>query len=377
MLANNAAGALSYRYGSVRDWVEALDVVLSDGSIRRFERSAAVSLDAAFSGLHRGLVRDLGAARPTAWPAVRKNSSGYALDRFLPSGDPVDLLVGSEGTLGFIVGARLRLAPLPPKEVVALLALPTRDAFPAVLARAEEAKAAAVEFFGARFLDVSGLRHSPETSGIAGSASALMLIGLGGEEELVSDGLDVLLELASDLGTPLVAAKTADERARFWGLRHAASPAIAACAEDGLVSMQFIEDSVLPPARLGEYLEVLQEILRSEEMDAVVFGHAGDANVHVNPLVDVRTSDWREKARRILEQTVDEVARLGGTLSGEHGDGRVRAPFLQRMWGADLARSFGRVKDVLDPHGIFNPGVVIPLPSQDPLEGIWAGARDS
>src|SRR5690606_39084488 len=107
-------------------------------------------------------------------------------------------------------------------------------------------------------------------------------------------------------------------------------------------------------------------------MDAVVFGHAGDGNVHVNPLVEVGRPDWRDRVRAVLEATVDLVAELGGTLSGEHGDGRLRAPFLERIWSPPLAGAFRAVQRHLDPTCIFNPGVILPLTGQDPLDGLWA-----
>ncbi len=134
--------------------------------------------------------------------------------------------------------------------------------------------------------------------------------------------------------------------------------------------MQFIEDSVVPPARLPEYLRGLEPILAEEDTDAVVFGHAGDGNVHVNPLIDVGYPHWRDRVARILERTADLVAALGGTLSGEHGDGRIRGVFHERVWGSRLTDAFRSVKSSLDPAGIMNPGVIVPLPGQDPLEGL-------
>ena len=162
---------------------------------------------------------------------------------------------------------------------------------------------------------------------------------------------------------------------RLWSVRHAASPVIQSRASEGLVSMQFIEDSVVRADRVPDYLRGLGQILEQEETDAVMFGHAGDGNVHVNPLVDVRRPDWRDRVRRILEATVDLVAGLEGTLSGEHGDGRLRGPFHPRIWGETLTGAFGRVKATLDPHGIFNPGAVVPLPGQDPLAGLTRERR--
>ena len=161
------------------------------------------------------------------------------------------------------------------------------------------------------------------------------------------------------------------DRRNLWNVRHAASPLIAESARTGLVSTQIIEDSVVPPEALGAYLSGVDEILQAADTDAVIFGHAGDANVHVNPLLDVGRSSWRDHARALLKETADLVADLGGTLSGEHGDGRLRAPFLEQIWGPKLTACFERTKATLDPAGVLNPGVIIPRPDQDPLEGLW------
>jgi FAD/FMN-containing dehydrogenase len=125
----------------------------------------------------------------------------------------------------------------------------------------------------------------------------------------------------------------------------------------------------VPPRAIGAYLGSVQEILARHDTRGIVFGHAGDGNVHVNPLVDMTRTDWQVRIRSMLEETVDLVAELGGTLTGEHGDGRLRAPFLERIWGRATTSTFRAVKDLLDPDGILNPGVVLPLEGQDPLEG--------
>ena len=127
---------------------------------------------------------------------------------------------------------------------------------------------------------------------------------------------------------------------------------------------------MVPPERLSEYVDGVEELLKADDTDAVVFGHAGDGNMHVNPLVDVHRPAWTEGVRRVLEGTAELVRHLGGTLSGEHGDGRVRAPYLATVWPDDCVAAFQGVKRALDPSGVFNPGVILPLPGQDPLEGL-------
>lgn len=143
-------------------------------------------------------------------------------------------------------------------------------------------------------------------------------------------------------------------------------------AERGLHSAQFIEDSVVPPDRLLDYIRGVAGILESAELDAVIFGHAGDFNLHVNPLVPDGDPDWLERVRQVPHATTDLVAHLGGTLTVEHGDGRLRAPLLHRIWDAPTVAAFRAVRSALDPGRILNPGVILPLSDQDPLAGLGA-----
>lgn len=371
MAANNAAGARSFRYGAVARWVHALEVVLADGSVALLERGCP---HPRFAGPREGAARALG-PEGLAWPAVRKNSSGYALDRFLPAGDPVDLMVGSEGTLGIITAVHFDLPPAPPARALVLLPVPAEALLDPLVAEVRAWGASACEFLGRRFLDVSGLRHDPDLGSLAGEHPALLLVELEGDGDAVEAAVVQVRAAATGLGVPVRVGRTSREMASLWRARHAASPVVAARAAEGLVSMQFIEDSVVPQGRLSRYLAGLDAILGDEHTDAVVFGHAGDGNVHVNPLVDVRRHDWRERVARILDRTVDLVASLGGTLAGEHGDGRVRAPFHVRIFGARTSSAFAAVKEAMDPRGILNPGVIVALPGQDPLLGLSPARR--
>jgi FAD/FMN-containing dehydrogenase len=134
--------------------------------------------------------------------------------------------------------------------------------------------------------------------------------------------------------------------------------------------MQFIEDGAVPPSKLPDYVRGVRESLSKREVKGVIFGHAGDAHVHVNPLIDVGQADWRARVTGLLEDVVALTARLGGTLTGEHGDGQLRTPLLKRVWHKDALRTFALVKKAFDPSNTFNPGVKVPLPKQQPLEDI-------
>ena len=364
-LANNAAGARSFRYGSVRDWVQSARVVLADG--RPVELEAGVT--APFGELHRTL-------SPAAdqilmgWPKVRKNSSGYALDRYLANGDALQLLLGSEGTLGVITEAVLRLAPVPEAVTLALVAVRTLDDISRISTLAETLDATACEFFGRRFVELT--QGGPGGVRVPRHSAALLLVELAGSAKQTRAAMAALQSTAVELGADFQFATAEDERRRLWSVRHGASPAIAAATGDHVVSTQFIEDSVVPVDRLPDYVRGVEAILGSVDFDGVVFGHAGDGNAHVNPLVPTQEPDCIERIRRALDETVELVAGLGGTLAGEHGDGRLRAPFQDRIWGATTLEAFRTVKATLDPDEILNPGVILPVSGQDPLDGLGA-----
>jgi FAD/FMN-containing dehydrogenase len=372
VVANNGAGARSFRHGSIRPRVVALEGVDARGETFRLGPEAASDPWGPFDpgiGAEAGTGTGTGGRIP-GWPRVRKNASGYALDAYLPRRDLRQLLIGSEGTLALITEVELSLEPVPETRGLTLVAAGDAPELAAFCETARQIGASACEFLGRRLLSMCQLDRDPELGLLARGAWALVLIELEGTEDEVEAGLRAL---GRDLGgSPRWSVTTRDPEAmdRLWGLRHRASPIIAREAGEGRISTQFIEDSVVPPDAVGLYIEGVEEILQARGFDAVVFGHAGDGNVHVNPLVDVESPDWRDRVRATLHDTAGLVRDLGGTLSGEHGDGRIRAPFLQKIWDEAHLEAFRRVKDHFDPQGILNPGVVLPLPGQDPLEGL-------
>jgi FAD/FMN-containing dehydrogenase len=334
-----------------------------------FRVGAGLPLPEPFSTL-RDALREFPGSELPGWPRVRKNSSGYALDRFLPSGDASQLLAGSEGTLAFITEVELRAPRLPPAKGLAVVAAGSAYELTAIALEADRIGAETCEFLGARLLAMAGIDRHPEVGALARGAYALALLEVMGSKEEVALKLAAATRIGQDLGRGSLATAEPEAVDQLWHLRHDASPTIAREAGHGRFSVQFIEDSVVPPENLGAYLDGIEVILRDHALDAVIFGHAGDGNVHVNPLVDTSNPDWPSQVRGTLEAVVELVASLGGTLSGEHGDGRLRAPFLREIWAPALVDGFRSVKETLDPRGILNPGVILPLEGQDPLAGL-------
>lgn len=372
MVATNAAGAHTLRHGATRRWVTALDCIFADGSratIRRGE--PGYKSDAGCPPLDRlehtvrARLREEGAA--VKRPGVRKNSSGYGLSDFAATGDVADLIVGSEGTLALVVGVELALAP----AVGATSSLrATFDDLDQVVSAANcvrDLGASACELLDSSFLRIA------ESGGalpkFMRGATAVLLVEVEGGDEAEA------MQLATGIRSALIecggrtvefAAVAAEER-ELWDLRHAASPILS--RDPVLKSVQVIEDAAVPPEQMSAYIRGVRAALSRQELKGVIFGHAGDAHIHVNPLVDVRDSAWRAKLDALLSEVTNLVVTLGGTLSGEHGDGRLRAPLLPRTWPRSNAMDLFRlVKQTFDPAGILNPGVKLTLTGQQPLE---------
>ncbi|MGH7625276.1 MAG: FAD-binding oxidoreductase, partial [Gemmatimonadaceae bacterium] len=288
MASTNAAGAHTLRYGSMRPWVTALDCVFDDGAratVRRGEPPPDVAAIARFLAGPHGAIRTE-AAPLREHVGVRKDSSGYAIGAYARSGELIDLLVGSEGTLALITGVELSLAPLPGATSSLLAQFAALEQAVDGATRARLAGASACELLDRTFLDV------------AASAAAELAVERGTETVLLAEaeGSDahaaealaraIAAEFTAAGATSVRLALDAETGNELWALRHAASP-ILARLDPALKSMQFIEDGAVPPAALPEYVRGVRRALAAHDTRGVIFGHAGDAHVHVNPLVDV------------------------------------------------------------------------------------------
>lgn len=371
MASTNSAGAHTLRYGAMRPWVEALDCVFADGSRAEVRRGAAPP---DVPALHRFLAAAPALvaaerAAPSRHEGVRKESSGYGLAAYAESGDLVDLLVGSEGTLVLIVGLELRLTPSFAATASVLGAFASLDDAVVGAGGARDAGASACELLDRTFLDVARRGGAPVP--VPESVEAVLLAEVEGatSEEVGARARGLAAAFRRAGAGDVILALDDRTEAAMWELRHAASP-ILSRLDPALKSMQFIEDGCVPPNRLADYVRGVRAALARQEIRGVIFGHAGDAHVHVNPLVDLRDARWREKVDALLGDVTALSASLGGTLAGEHGDGRLRAPLLPRVWPAATLQRFAAVKQAFDPDGLLNPGAKVAVAGERAVDRV-------
>jgi FAD/FMN-containing dehydrogenase/Fe-S oxidoreductase len=379
MMANNSAGARSVLYGKTIDHVLEQHVVLSDGSIawlRALDADALAaicagdSLEAACYRETRRIVRASVPEIDRRYPRVLRRVGGYNLDAFVDESQPFSLaklMVGSEGTLGIVVEAKVNLVPLPRAKVVLAIQfedlLDALEATPAILAH----RPSAVEVMDRFILDHT--KQSPaldrlRRTFIDGDPEALLCVELYGE---TSGELERRLEeLEEDLRGRRHgyryhrAIEPAGQRA-IWSLREAALGLSMAMKGDAK-SLSFVEDTAVAPERLRDYIEAFLAIVRRHGTEAGVYAHASVGCLHVRPVVNLKTTDGVRQFEAIATDIADLVLAYGGALAGEHGDGLVRSPFMAKMFGPELYEAFRQIKRAFDPEGLFNPGKIVDSP---------------
>ncbi len=365
MVMTNAAGPRSLRYGSVRRWVEGIEVVGVDGEIRWIRREGGNGKGGAFA-LDEHSLRLIA----EHFPKTRKNSSGYALDEYARSGDELDLLIGSEGTLACVTAVEWRLDPIPPDQAGVALGFRDLAALGEAVPYLVTLNPSAVEL-----LDRTLLSFVEDGGGVVTPGLACLLL-VEFEREAAAAARGAVGDAVRGLRHLTAHVETAVDRAgreRLWAVRRLASPALARLPETQR-SLQVVEDGCVPLERLAEYVAALRAAAARHDIPVAIFGHAGDGHVHVNALPDTTRPGWTDGLRGLYDDVTALLLQLRGTPSGEHGDGRLRAGLLPRFFGPELVALFGALKRRYDPQAILNPGVILPAADWQPLTDLKVGA---
>ena len=376
MVSTNAAGARSVRYGSVRRWVQGLTLVTADAEQVTLRRGAhpPVGPARALTRFAKDVAPRLVAASAltSRFPRTRKNSSGYAVDAYLASGDVLDLIIGAEGTLGIVTEIQWRLDRVPEYRAGMRVQLASLAHLHTVVQVIEQHEPSAVELLDRSFLDLVGPSHGA-AGGVGGDIEALLLV------EFERDELEALrqtIALAENAAKPWAVSidiAYSGDADRLWAIRHAASPILAGLPESRR-SLQVIEDACVPVEWMGEYIAGVRRMAAELDLPVVLFGHAGDGHIHVNLLPELARSGWQDRVAALLGGVTHLVKTLGGTASGEHGDGRLRAQALEQIYGPEIVGLFREIKRAFDPSGIFNPGIILPS-GEPPISRLKVGSN--
>jgi glycolate oxidase len=312
-LAECAGGPRAVKYGVTRDYVLGLEVVLPAGQIIRTGVQTA-----------KGVV-------------------GYDLTR---------LIVGSEGTLGVITQMTLRLLPLP-ESIRTMTAM-----FDKIETAAQTVSAIIRQGIVPRtieFMDNASLRcvEAHLGMGLPVEADAMLLIETDGTSGETENSLKKIETLCRSQGAAVNIAKTPEERAKLWQARKAVSPALFRYGPH-----KINEDIVVPRSKIPDMVKTISALREESGLFIAAFGHAGDGNIHFTIMLDKRNFSQMKKAEEVVDKLFDETLALGGTISGEHGIGITKLPYLSKEIGFVETELMKKIKAVFDPKGILNPGKI-------------------
>ncbi len=360
MIGTNAAGAHTVKYGSTKDNLLELKIVTADGELLTVTPD---SKDGRFNGQLRDLLLPSANKIRAKFPKTSKNSSGYNLLGAIQDND-VDLtklLCGSEGTLGMTVEAKLNLVPAPVERRNLIAYFPSYESCAVAANESLQFGPAAVEMLDKTFASVA-LGLDPRIDELLGEDFVSIII-FEFEEENSRLAEDKIARLSEHLNKLRLSGKQIlprdkEEAAKLWRVRKEASSIFYKIDKPGKKT-SFVEDVAVPVDKLSDYLSGAQTIFNQYDVRFALYGHAGSGNTHAIVLLDLKNKEHLKKIDLIANDVYDLAISLGGTLSGEHGDGLSRTPFLTRLYGEEIYSIFQKVKKIFDPNGILNPGKII------------------
>lgn len=380
-IGNNSTGAHSIRYGITDAYTEELDVVLADGTLIHTREivldgpdwESIVEGDDTEAHLYtavRRIVEENEAEIESRYPALKRNVSGYNLDRVIYKNDDGEevvnlsrLIVGSEGTLGVVVQATLSLVTTPDETALVVYCFDDLIDAMAAVPEALNFDVSAVELMDAELVRLA--RESGEFAEYAepipaGTGAALMLEF---DSELHDDFERAIVStnehfLNSGDAFEHIEAYEASDQADLWKLRKAGIPLLMSLEGDPK-PYPFIEDATVPPEKLADYVQEFEAVLDDHGTSATYFAHAGAGTLHIRPILNLKTDDGIQTMLSIADDVTDIVLEYNGSFSGEHGDGLARTQFTPKMYGETLWEAFKAVKTAFDPDWLMNPGKVV------------------
>lgn len=370
-VANNSAGEKTVKYGSTRDYVEAIQVVLADGSVtwlhavNSAQMEQKKSIDGLEGDIYRQLQKLIDENQETIMndhPQVTKESSGYALWRVNESGlfNPAQIIVGSQGTLCFVTAVRLRTAPVPDPSNVQLLVsyYDSLEVAGVAAQKLHDLGPSALEIVDENLIKLVNKQKPELLKGLLpnGDVPAIVLLCEFDDENdderegKLAKAHAIVTELAYDSSLK----QTEQEEQEAWKLRRSAA-AVMWTIPGKKKALPIIEDGTVPPHKLTEFISRAYEIFKKYDLEIAIWGHAGDADLHMQPFMDLSDVNDRKKLFAMTDEFYNMVKDLGGTPAGEHNDSLMRAVYRPVMFTPEIEELFNQVKHIFDPENMFNP----------------------
>ena len=373
-VGNNASGEKTIKYGTTRSYVKSLRVVLANGEVIETMRLSKRELNkklglSTFEGeIYRALDALLDENRENLEKlelATTKNAAGYFLGdikRQDGSFDLTPLFVGSQGTLGIITEITMETEVYNPTKELFLAEFDSLEkAEQAVLAlRDLSTLPSAIELVDGQLLELVDRLNPNQLKGIVSKpfAKAILLVEFDDADRLRKKLTKKAEKILHDHAVSVRHEIEPAAQDELWKIRHAAA-SVMSHSEGRLKAIPVIEDGIVPPEKLAEFINGIYKIFAANQLQVAIWGHAGDGNLHMQPFLDLSQIGDRQKAFRLLDEYTKLTLSLGGSTSGEHGDGRLRAPYLASVYGPEVYTMFEKIKQTFDPYGTLNPGVKI------------------
>lgn len=378
-VANNACGEKTIKYGSTRDYVKSLNVVLANGEHIVAERISKRELNhkkglTSFEGeVYRkldGLLLDNKELIEKTHPHVSKNSAGYALWEVKGKDGSFDLsklIVGSQGTLGLVTEATLKTEPFNPSADLLTAFFDDLDKAGEAVVKLKELGPSAMELVDIHLLEFLEKSNPSALVGFEPGKlpKLVLLIEFDDAKQRVRDKkAKKAHKILTNLATERRIIPNHEEQEADWMMRHSVA-AIIWQNDDPKKALPIIEDGVVPVERFKDFLDEIYALFKRNNLEIAIWGHAGDANFHLQPFLDLSLLGDRQKVFKIMDEFYKMVIDLGGSTAGEHNDGRLRGPYLRDLYGAEMYRLFKETKQIFDPYNILNPGVKIDVDKKD------------
>jgi FAD/FMN-containing dehydrogenase len=273
--------------------------------------------------------------------------------------DLTPLFVGSQGTLGIVTEAIIRLETYQPKTTLMVICFEDLTEANAAVAELLKLEPSALEMVDKHLLETIGRISPNRLKGLIEPPYPEIVLLCEFDDEHKQGAKSKKAEkLLKDYRTSYKVSDDYEEQQKLWSIRHSAA-ALITYADDELKAVPIIEDGIVPRDRLQEFITGIYALFEKYHLEVALWGHAGDANLHMQPFLDLSKLGDRQKIFKIADDYYDLVLKLGGSTAGEHNDGRLRGLYLPKVYGEEMYQLFQDVKKIFDPYNMFNPGVKI------------------